>query len=700
MRTLKLNKAIILNFKGTQKREVIFSNITNIVGPNESGKTTIWDAVNWCITGKESGNTEKFPVKRLDENGKPIENIDVSVELFFTEISETGEFDEIKIKREFAEIWGAEKKGSSNIIFKGNTSNYYWNDAPLKTETEFLIRINDLFGNEIIFKMLTNPVFFSSDAFDWKKRREILEAVAGGELNDDIILENNPDLVDLIASLKKKSLKDIRAEYSNNKKLLKEEQGKIKTRIEEAKLSKQDVPVKQLQEEHARLTALISDIDVQLNDLSLAAKKVNDAKVALQKQIWDIEAENSKMLNTATNEFNIESSDRGSKLNDLNEKRSSLLSAISALESRAKDGKDHIERLNLNHQSIISSIEISIENKKDGLADLRKKFDMVKSKPLQFNPDDQKCALCGRDHDEDVLNATKEKSISNHNAQIAAEKDQINKLGISLTNQIKDLEQQIIDANADHATKLIKYNNEVEKLQDDIKKSNPVLSLLEKEIDEEKISLEKGEIKSIEQRLPASYFENKNRLETYSSNLVDIDVNSPDVNHNLNNEKNHRIKQIKDVEMDLYQVEINNKADARIKELQDQFKEIGVKLSAHDKMLYDTDSYERYKFEELENRVNSKFKLVKFKMFNELQNGGFESTCVATYMGVPYTNGALNTAAKMISGIDIVEALSNHYGIRLPLFLDNRESCTNIQETELQVINLIVGGSKIEVENL
>src|SRR5690606_26598827 len=118
MKTIKLEKLTILNFKGIEKLSIDFGSQTNIFGANEAGKTSVWDAFNWLITGKESNNSEKFPIKRLDKSGKQIENINVSVEGYFVITDDNGPSDLI-IKREFVENWGAEKRGSSNIVFTG-----------------------------------------------------------------------------------------------------------------------------------------------------------------------------------------------------------------------------------------------------------------------------------------------------------------------------------------------------------------------------------------------------------------------------------------------------------------------------------------------------------------------------------------------------------------------------------------------------
>ena len=55
---------------------------------------------------------------------------------------------------------------------------------------------------------------------------------------------------------------------------------------------------------------------------------------------------------------------------------------------------------------------------------------------------------------------------------------------------------------------------------------------------------------------------------------------------------------------------------------------------------------------------------------------------------------------KLNTGLDIINGLCKNYGVYAPIFIDNRESVTEIIETESQIINLIVNADdkKIRVE--
>jgi hypothetical protein len=69
-------------------------------------------------------------------------------------------------------------------------------------------------------------------------------------------------------------------------------------------------------------------------------------------------------------------------------------------------------------------------------------------------------------------------------------------------------------------------------------------------------------------------------------------------------------------------------------------------------------------------------------------NGGINEICEATVNGVLYND--LNTAMKINAGIDVINVLSVFFGVNSVVFLDNRESTTNIIDSESQIISLFV----------
>ena len=96
--------------------------------------------------------------------------------------------------------------------------------------------------------------------------------------------------------------------------------------------------------------------------------------------------------------------------------------------------------------------------------------------------------------------------------------------------------------------------------------------------------------------------------------------------------------------------------------------------------------------------INSNFEGISWKLFENQINGGLKETCELTVNGVPY--GSLNAGHRIVSGLQIVKALQNLYGVSMPVFIDNAESINdfNMPIMDCQTILLKVSDGDLKVE--
>ena len=114
-----------------------------------------------------------------------------------------------------------------------------------------------------------------------------------------------------------------------------------------------------------------------------------------------------------------------------------------------------------------------------------------------------------------------------------------------------------------------------------------------------------------------------------------------------------------------------------------------------DRMIELCEEFARFRVQSVEQSVNSKFSLARFRLFTEQINGGLADCCDVVVDGVPYAD--LNSAMQINVGLDIIETLSQHYDRRVPLFIDNAESVTKLQEISAQVVRLAVSAEDKEL---
>ena len=119
------------------------------------------------------------------------------------------------------------------------------------------------------------------------------------------------------------------------------------------------------------------------------------------------------------------------------------------------------------------------------------------------------------------------------------------------------------------------------------------------------------------------------------------------------------------------------------------------KVADQEQKIFLLEKFSRAKMDMLADGINSKFGIVSFKLFEIQINGGMKDTCEMMVDGVPYSS--LNSAAKMQAGLDVIAALSKLYDVSAPVFLDNRESVSEIPDIDGQVINLFVSADDKEL---
>ena len=175
-----------------------------------------------------------------------------------------------------------------------------------------------------------------------------------------------------------------------------------------------------------------------------------------------------------------------------------------------------------------------------------------------------------------------------------------------------------------------------------------------------------------------------------NKNIIDaeLEIGKPvsEQLQSIETERTSKASELSEIDKSLAQADRMKKDKARIDELGVKEKELAQQIADVDKQLADIEQYKANQSEMIESAVNGKFKHVEFKLFSELLNGSLEECCEATFKGVPYAD--MSTGQQIFVGVDIVNVLSAHYGISVPLFIDHAESLTLPIEANSQTIEL------------
>ena len=179
-----------------------------------------------------------------------------------------------------------------------------------------------------------------------------------------------------------------------------------------------------------------------------------------------------------------------------------------------------------------------------------------------------------------------------------------------------------------------------------------------------------AEKNEIEQAIKDLRIGNKDEIQEIQNKILDINVD------------------IRSLQADLAKKDQAERAKARIEELEKEERELAAEYEKLEHELFLIDQFIKTKINLLESRINNKFKMARFKLFDVQVNGGVVECCETVYDGVPY--GDLNNAARINIGLDIINTLSEHYGFEAPIFIDNAESVTELVGTNAQMVRLIV----------
>lgn len=656
MKKIIIQKLVITNFKGIKNQTIDFNSTTNIYGANGSGKTSIFDAFTWLLFGKDSADRKDFDIKPLDNNGNVIQKIENEVEGTLLCNGDT-----IILKRIHREKW-VKKKGSLEAEFTGNETVYFWNDVPMNAK-EYTSKINDLL-DETIFKLISNPFAFNN--LKWQDRRKVLIDIAG-EIKVDYIGNGLSNVLQLI---EKKTISELKSETNAKVKKIKEELKQIPTRIDEVVRSKPEVSQFEQAEKDLEIKeSELKNIQSRINDSSVNNKALLDKKSDIQHEIYDIKNKISEI------EFELETQAKNatkvdtSKVDALKQKLSNQQFEFNSCNARLKRIEQDIDSSNVR----IDNLTTQMDNK-------RKEWHDLNAKTLTFNENDFHCPACKREFEEIDVEAKKLEMTTNFNASKQSSLSYIQQQGASLKKEHEQISFTLSDL-------LNQGFNEKEYA----KKVKSEIDLIQKEINQEIENQSNSKPKTFEQVFTELHSANEaynNLKDILSQKETELQQIVIPTNEELEQEAvqvQNEIKNLNNLLAGKKQIEI---ADNRIKELNQEESSLSTSLLELEKLEFDIDKYIKISITVLEDSINNKFEFVKFKMFETQINGGEIECCNALIDGVPFHSA--NTASKVNAGIDIINALCEFYMVYAPIFIDNRESVTELIDTQSQVVSLIV----------
>lgn len=641
---MKLLSLTLDNFKGAKHFDFRPDGHSVVVkAANSAGKTTLEDAYWWLVTGKNTAGESKFDIFPYKKDGKP------------------GEFNYVNVSVEgtFQDSDGQAFSLRRTLRPKFNKNRYEVKSGEVGTETEFAIEgvvktkrdydafLLEHFKQEIILRSLGKPSYFS-DELNWSERRQILIQYFAPDMCDIDTIEAHTELEPLrdhIGAMV--TVADYAQQAKAQRRKVNDRLREIPARIDEAEKSKPELPAD-------ADPASLSKIALRLRQLRNTILRIDsgESTATLRKNIAELEAKSAEARLAYIRETT------GGNEN-LQRQASELRQKISEAESQM-DKIEHFKRAD--------------ETRLRAVTEERNALRTESKKRHADEFSGGICKTCGRPFPPEQIEKEREK----FNLARANDLEDIRQRGLAKNDEIREIQERI----REHEEKSSVCKDRLEMLRSHLKElTDSIITppAWETTTDAKAYAVEINELREKLSQIDAL---TKKQRDTTQAELDSVEAQYSKITSRTAIQE---------------QIE---RTDARIQALQDEEKKLGIRLAQLDSMLQLTDRFVQLQASDIEERINTAFNDVHWVLFDRQVNGEIKPCCRALFKdnsGTYASSAGTNTANQYIGGLHIIDGLSRAAGLRLPVWIDKAESCTNYENIDNQVIRLQVSAEHPEI---
>lgn len=473
----------------------------------------------------------------------------------------------------------------------------------------------------------------------WQRRRQLLLEICG-DVSDQEVIQSTDDLAKLPEILGDRSLEDHRKVVQGRQKEINNRLQEIPSRIDE--LQRSITEAEELSRHIVRDN--IKELEEKLEKFKSSGK---DPEIAKERETLEEELQHLRR---------VWKQEKDQKLDTLRGEIRELSDDHERSKKELQQNKSRQEELNR-----------GISDKQKRMETLRQEF-----QGLQVTEVEGECPTCGQDLPEDQIEQARAKA----NKQVADRKKEIRAEGEKLKEQVKE------------------EQSELEALQAKAQAIEEVLPGKEQELKAKEAEYET--LQNQAEDMDESRRERKSQIQSRLEEIREIEntTDAPDTSQVEADLEQERSK--------LSQIDAAEQTKQRIQELKDEEQKLADEYEKLQEQVHLMERFVTAKTDLLEERINSRFDLARFRLFEQQVDGGIKEDCEITYQGVPYGHG-LNRGAQANVGLDIIRTLSEHYGVSAPVFVDNAETVSKLVDPGTQCIKLVVAPGvdqlQIETEN-
>lgn len=684
---MKIKRMSLRNFAGIKALDFDFNEKSALIsGENATGKTTVFDAYIWLLTGQNSTNEKSWTPKTKDADGQDVHGLEHSAEM---EISIEGKT--ITLKKSYHETY-TKSRGKATAEFTGHTTDYEIDGVPHK-QKDYNEKVAWILGVKDPAEIMPLVILDNfAQAMTWQDRRRTLMEIVG-DISDQQVIDAKAELKPLEAILKPTessdplTIEEVETKTKASNRKINDRLKSIPARIDEAAQAKPEVEAGITEE---LINTKLAELKVEQEEVTKLydlAKEDRGSEIKRAK-IQKVRAKQDELEEVARETYKKEQAAYDKKAGAMLEEMREAYFEIAKL----KEDQDLIKRAIREKEELRDELAERFKRTKERNWENAELLDFTRSQKAVI---ETHCPTC-------------EQELPANKIQEARDKFEM-----ARATRIQELETQRENFNKDKAEALRKINAEGQECS-----SSNILDL-HVQIDKLQISIEKLEEKreQLQQDISKLPKPAENMLATLieSEEYKELERQRKQIEEEGENAaaiKNreglqNKLSRLKAYQMTLEEnktkLEIIKQQNARIEELSRQEEELAAAYEENEHTLNLLDIFTRTKADLLSDSINSKFKNVKFQLFSEQVNGGLQQTCevlVPSESGSDVPYGRANTGGRMQAGFEIVKVLQEHHGKQLPVFIDNFESLSKDLEApeEMQIIKLQVVKSQKKIK--
>lgn len=623
MRIVEIKRIELVNFRGLNLVVTPINTETKFFGLNGVGKSSIAEACSWLFSGYTNANSVKN--YNLYDNTKPLTHetpatkviIDVEINGIVTTLERSA-------KPSFV------RKRGTNVYEKSSSDTYTYAIDNIDTSvSDFQSWIETQTGvpSDMFVYCIDGSYFSVLSITDKNKARKVLENIVGEVKFSDL----KGDYTELeLAMAKGFTLEQVTSQQKELRKKYEESMSiidlKIKSKEEDLATLRQ-TPFSTIENEIAEKKSSIEDIDKAILGKAESIKPI----LGERDRIFDLI--NSKTLK-------------------LNEGRNTYLNKFSALKNdilrqinNVRADNDSIKQRNEEKARQYDALGRDIESMKRMLEALSKEREMLvadkdKLKAQVFT--DDKCVYCGQDLPADMIEEKRKQFNESKTKQLEV----IIAKGKNVKERIENLQKDIQIKSEEHSKGF---------------KVEPYISL-----DELQLKLDEVAKSYVPYEETDEYKIVFKEIETLKNSLPEMPDNDTDA---LTNVKKTLIEELEKLNRQLGRKDDCLKIEREIEELLADKRSCANKQSEVEGMLQMIQDYTEEKANYVSNKINDKLDVAKIEMFRTQKDGTLAPDCVVrNKKGVMYATA--NGAQKILLNIDLQQMFCEHFGVVMPIFVD------------------------------